>query len=99
MLKGLTAEQMTIVCEILKDFDGQAWFFGSRVRGDFSPTSDLDILIEQSDKQPVCFEKSKKLKDAFYHSRLPFMVNLTDKSSASSDFFRLIEPDLMIIDK
>lgn len=90
MLKGVTAEEYLIITDILKDYPCQFFAYGSRVKGDFSVLSDLDILVKSDG-----FERySTELKEKFDSSRLPYVVNFTDYNSIDEKFFSLIKNDL-----
>ena len=49
-IKGLTEKEETIVKEILKPYFSKYdfYFYGSRVKGNFRPLSDLDILMKSN---------------------------------------------------
>ena len=97
MIKGVTAEEEIIIKDILKPYKKSFNFFyyGSRVKGDFSGLSDLDILIKGEramDLSSLC-----SIKEMFDISRLPYIVNFSDYNSITSDFYKLIEKDLVEI--
>jgi len=91
MLKGVTQKEYKIITGILKNFEGKFYAYGSRVRGDFSDLSDLDVLVK-SEKDVI-----PKLKLLFDASRLPYIVNFTDYSSIDGNFYNLIKQDLVEI--
>lgn len=94
MIKGLSVEQDNIVKNILKDFkDYNFFYYGSRVKGNFVKSSDLDILIKG--EQPVPSGILEKINNLFYISSLPFIVNLTDFNSLDNDFYNKIAEDLV----
>lgn len=91
MIAGITEEEISIIKNILKDYTGEFFAYGSRVTGGFSPLSDLDILVKCES-----FEKFKsELKFKFDESRLPYVVNFTDYNSMDESFYRLIKKDLV----
>lgn len=63
--------------------------FGSRVRGDAKPTSDLDIAIQAT--RPLSLAAVGRLKEAFEESDLPFQVDFVDWHCLDASFRALIE--------
>lgn len=88
MIKGLTEKEYEIIKSILKEYSGEFFAYGSRVRGDFSALSDLDILVKSNSSI------LSELKEKFDQSFLPFIVNLTDYNSIDENFYNLIKDDL-----
>lgn len=91
MIKGVTEKEYSIIKDILKDYNGKFYAYGSRVRGDFSELSDLDILVK-ADKKII-----PELTEKFDNSYLPYIVNLTDYYSIDEKFYNLIKNDLTLI--
>ncbi|MBP7710206.1 MAG: restriction endonuclease subunit S [Rickettsiales bacterium] len=94
MIVGISKAQEKIISEILKPYlDEFAFFYyGSRVKGGFEATSDLDILIKGKEKMPR--EALEKIKEKFDQSLLPFIVNLSDYFSVDQKFHEGIKGDL-----
>lgn len=88
MIKGITEGELKIIKEILQNYDAKFFAYGSRVKGDFSDLSDLDILVK-SDKNIL-----PDLKNRFDKSYLPYIVNFTDFNSIDKNFYNLIKNDL-----
>lgn len=88
MIKGITEKEYFIIKNILKDYSGEFFAYGSRVKGDFSELSDLDILVKTDEK--IIHE----LKEKFDKSYLPYIVNFTDYNSIDDKFYNLIKNDL-----
>jgi predicted nucleotidyltransferase len=90
-MKGLTEEHKKLVVEILtKHFpDCKFYIFGSRFRGNFHESSDLDIAIEPI-KTSLSLVQMGKSKEAFMNSTLPFRVDILDITKASPDFVKKI---------
>ena len=97
MIKGITKEEEIIIKDILNPYKKNFKFFyyGSRVKGDFSSLSDLDILIKG--KRAMDLNTLCTIKEIFDESRLPYIVNFSDYNSITSDFYKLIEKDLVEI--
>lgn len=103
MIKGLTEEQEKIVKDILNEFQNsqpnsqpnyQFYYYGSRVKGNFVKSSDLDILIKG--EQPASMMIIDELKEKFYQSKLPFIVNIVDFNNLDDIFYEQIKSDLVL---
>ena len=90
MIKGITQKENLIIKEILKNYSGKFYAYGSRVKGDFTPLSDLDVLVECDDFDKIVPE----LKEKFDNSLLPYIVNFTNKNSINENFYNQIKNDL-----
>lgn len=93
MIKGVTQKEFEMIKSILKDYNCDFFAYGSRVKGDFSELSDLDILVKSPDYNEIIFE----LKEKFDNSYLPYIVNFTDFYSIDEKFYNLIKNDLIKI--
>lgn len=95
MIKGITEQESSIIKNILKPFanDFEFYYYGSRVKGNFSKLSDLDILIKS--QKAINSEQLSTIKTAFDNSLLPYIVNFTDYNNIENNFFKLIEKDLV----
>ena len=91
MIKGITSKELSIIKEILQTFDAKFYAYGSRVKGNYSDLSDLDILVK-SDKIII-----PELKQLFDNSYLPYIVNFTDYNTIDEKFYNLIKNDLVEI--
>ena len=96
---GITAKEHNIILEILKEyFDKYSfYYYGSRIKGTFNKTSDLDILIRGNQEMPL--RDLVKLKEKFDESKLPYIVNFTDYNNIDEKFFNLIKEDLVQVQK
>ncbi len=81
-----------MVQDILREHAPQCdvWAFGSRVRGDAKPASDLDLAVQGT--APLSIGALAKLAMAFEESDLPMKVDVVDMA-------RIAKPLLMIIEK
>ena len=91
MIKGVNAKELTIIKNILKNYDAKFFAYGSRVKGNYSALSDLDILVK-SDKNII-----PELKEQFDKSYIPYVVNFTDANSIDENLYNLIKNDLIEI--
>jgi type I restriction enzyme, S subunit len=103
MIVGISEEQEQIIIDILKPHFKEFSFFyyGSRVKGGFEATSDLDILIKaktnpKQTKIPSVF--LEEIKEKFDQSNLPFVVNFSEFAGVDDGFFEIIRRDLVRVD-
>lgn len=97
-IKGVADSEQFIIDSILGIFmhKYEFYYYGSRVKGNFRPMSDLDILV----KGDVSQDDLSLIKTLFDNSNLPYIVNLTDYNNIDKDFYELIKVDLVkTIDK
>lgn len=94
---GITDNEHNIILNILKEYSDKYsfYYYGSRVKGTFNKTSDLDILIKGEQEMPL--KDLVELKEKFDESRLPYIVNFTDYNSIDERFYNLIKADLVLI--
>ena len=72
---GLTEKEFYKIIEILKSYSKEIeWgkIFGSRSRGDYKKTSDIDLAVKLN--KDILLE----LKDEFYKTSLPYTVDIID---------------------
>lgn len=95
MIKGITSKEYNIIKTILEQYKNkyEFYFYGSRVRGNFRPLSDLDILVKS--KNNIDLNDIDNIKTFFDESTLPYVVNLSYE--LDEDFYKLIEKDLVKI--
>ena len=95
MISGITEKEQQIIESILKKYDKEYSFFyyGSRVKGTFEKTSDLDILIKGNQEMPLSV--LEEIKEKFDKSSLPYIVNFSDYYGIEEYFYNLIEPTLV----
>ena len=95
LIKGITSKECNIIKTILELYKNkyEFYFYGSRVRGNFRPLSDLDILVKS--KNNIDLNDIDNLKNFFDESTLPYVVNLSYE--LDEDFYKLIEKDLVKI--
>lgn len=95
---GISSDELNILKNIFEPYQREFRFacYGSRVKGGFEKTSDLDILI--CGKEPIPFETLEEIKQKCDDSRLPYIVNFCDFHKIDADFYKLIEKDLIFLD-
>ncbi len=95
LIKGITSKEYNIIKTILEPYKNkyEFYFYGSRVRGNFRPLSDLDILVKS--KNNIDLNDIDNIKNFFDESTLPYVVNLSYE--LDEDFYKLIEKDLVKI--
>ena len=94
---GITDTEQEIIKNILKEYQNtySFYYYGSRVKGTFEKTSDLDILIKGKIEMPISV--LSEIKEKFDKSNLPYIVNFSDYNSIEKNFYNLIQKDLIKI--
>ena len=92
-IKGVTQEEEQIIKSILAPYkdDCEFYYYGSRVKGNFRPLSDLDILVKS--KSEINIQVIEALRNSFDESYLPYVVNLS--YNIDETFYNLIKADLV----
>ena len=95
---GITSDELNILKDIFEPYQRDFRFacYGSRVKGGFEKTSDLDILICGKEAMPL--ETLEEIRQKCDDSRLPYIVNFCDFHKVDPDFYKLIEKDLVFLD-
>lgn len=91
MIKGLSEQNYNIIKNIVKKYSAEFYAFGSRVKGDFTELSDLDLLVKSDNYDDI----SSKIREDFDKSLLPFVVNIVDYYNIDKNFYKLIEKDII----
>ena len=92
-IKGITDRQLLIIQQILSNYSEiEFYLYGSRVNGNFSHNSDLDILAKGKSK--LSFDLLEELKYKFDISDLPFIVHVSDFYRLDKNFVNLIKNSL-----
>lgn len=96
----LQPDQRRLILDLLEQQLGpevKVYAFGSRVRGDARPFSDLDLLISSS--RPISYAQLAEVCELLSESDLPFAVDLLDAARISSQFRQRIQPELVMLRK
>ena len=93
MISGVTEKEESIIKSILASYPYKFYYYGSRVKGDFTRASDLDILIK-SDEQ-ISASELEDLRTKFNESRIPYIVNFSQFCTMDKYFYDLIENSLV----
>lgn len=97
MIKGITRKEEEIIKEILAEYPYKFYFYGSRVKGDFTRASDLDILIKTDNE--LSSKELETLKMQFNKSNIPYIVNFSQRCNMDEKFYKLIESSLVEVEK
>ena len=95
MIAGITEKEQKITESILDKYrkDYAFFYYGSRVKGTYEKTSDLDVLIKGKAEMPLAV--LQEIKEEFDNSDLPYIVNFSDYYKLDSSFYERIKPDLI----
>lgn len=95
MIAGITEKEQKIIEHILDKYrkDYAFFYYGSRVKGTYEKTSDLDVLIKGKAEIPLAI--LQEIKEEFDKSDLPYIVNFSDYYKLDSSFYERIKPDLI----
>ncbi len=94
---GVTATELEILKNIFAPYRNEYLFecYGSRVKGEFEKTSDLDVLITGKNAvPPAVLEELNRLCD---NSVLPYIVNFCDRAKIDDSFYDIIRKDLTAV--
>lgn len=93
MISGVNDYELEIIKNILKKYNYQFYFYGSRVKGDFTKSSDLDILL----KSDTELDESiiNKISYEFNISKIPYVINISEYSKMDKYFFENIKNSLV----
>lgn len=95
MIKGITQKEDDIIRKILNIYPYKFYYYGSRVKGNYTKSSDLDILLKNSNA--VEPEILNELNRKFNESIIPYRVNIAEFVNMDKYFYKLIEKDLVEI--
>lgn len=95
MIKGVNAKEEIIIKSILANYPYDFFYYGSRVKGNFTKGSDLDILLVSESNVPS--DIIEKIELEFNKSLIPYVVNISDYNKLDKSFYNLIKPSLVKI--
>lgn len=84
-----------IVQDILNKYPYTFYAFGSRVKGTHKPFSDFDLCFKES----IPLNVQGHIDEDFEESKLPFKVDVLDWNRITPEFRKIIERDLVPIEK
>lgn len=93
MIIGIKEKEEKIIKKILSNYPYDFYYYGSRVKGDFTKGSDLDILVKSEKEIP--YNELEKLSIEFNASLIPYIVNFSDYNRITPEFYELIKNDLV----
>lgn len=86
-------QYLRIVTSILSKYPYSFYAFGSRVKGNPKPFSDLDLCFFDS----IPWNIRSHIDEDFEESDLPFTVDVIDWNSCDAEFQNKIRSDLLLI--
>lgn len=93
-IKGISKTQLDTIYGIIGLYPSMDFFaYGSRVNGNFSPNSDLDIIVRSASE--ISYDILDELNEKFDQSDLPFIVHISDYHKLDDGFVRLIENSMI----
>jgi predicted nucleotidyltransferase len=90
----LEKRHLAIIKSILSKYPYPFYAFGSRVKGNCHPLSDLDLCF----MEPIPPNIISHLEEDFEESDLPYRVDIVNWQTCSQEFRSAIEKTLQIID-
>ncbi|MCI0655390.1 MAG: nucleotidyltransferase domain-containing protein [Methylococcaceae bacterium] len=92
----ITPKQRKIILDLLKEHlcGAKAWVYGSRIKGQAGPRSDLDIVVFATPDQSM---QVSNLREAFEESDLPFRVDLFVWDEVPEQFKKNIEAEHSVL--
>lgn len=93
----ITNEELAIVKQILQTHipNLEVWAFGSRVKGNAKPYSDLDLAVITG--EPLSLQTHADLVDAFSESDLPWKVDIVDWALVAEPFKQVIMYQYVVV--
>lgn len=93
----ITNEELVIVKQILQTHipNLEVWAFGSRVKGNAKPYSDLDLAVIT--REPLSLQAHADLVDAFSESDLPWKVDIVDWALLTENFKHVVQSQYMVV--
>lgn len=95
MIKGISEKEEAIIKSILAEYPYEFYYYGSRVKGDYTKSSDLDILLKSATEVSVSVIDDIELR--FNESVIPYIVNISQSANMDKHFYNLIKDDLVKI--
>lgn len=93
MIKGITEKEQSIIKDILRKYPYDFYYYGSRIKGDYTRGSDLDILTDK-----ISYAELEEIETKFNESRIPYIVNISQKCNMDEKFYNLIKNDLVKVE-
>lgn len=93
----ITNEELAIVKQILQTHipNLEVWAFGSRVKDNAKPYSDLDLAVIT--REPLSLQAHADLVDAFSESDLPWKVDIVDWALLTENFKHVVQSQYMVV--
>ncbi len=98
MTFGLNASQLhlmqVMIVNPLKELGCKVWLFGSRARGDFTPYSDVDIMVES---QKDMMREISIIREKMSNSNFPFKIDIVAYSDFAEAYKSSFEKDKILL--
>ena len=85
----------TLLAEHLPE--AEVWAYGSRVKGNSRPASDLDLVVRSPTLEPIPTGRLSDLEEAFEESNIPILIQLYDWASLPTNFHEEIKKQYVIL--
>ena len=95
MINGISEQEEAIIKGILSKYPYNFYYYSSRVKGDYTPASDLDILLENGQNAERNIIEQIELE--FNKSKIPYVVKITNRADIEDYFYDLIKDSLVKI--
>ena len=96
MIKGVSEKEERIIKSILGQYPYDFYYYGSRVKGDYQKSSDLDILLKSEDDVPYSVIDNIELK--FNESKIPYIINISLYKNIDKNFYNMIKNNLVMVE-
>ena len=87
----IKSDYLDFIVNTIKKYipNSKIYFFGSRVAGNASQYSDLDVAVSQN--EPIKLSILSEIKEIFAESDIPFKIDLIDFNKVDQEFQKIIE--------
>lgn len=77
--------------------DAEVWVYGSRVKGQSRPASDLDLVLRGPNLEPVPARQLADLEEGLEESNIPILVQAHDWARLPTSFHEQIEKQYVVL--
>ena len=79
--------------------EAEVWAYGSRVKGNSHPASDLDLVVRSLTLQPIPAGRLSSLEEAFEDSNIPILVQAHDWARLPESFHEQIQKQHIVLQR